>query len=183
MNGFMSKVLKISNPAFCQTTFFKFNVTFNIVRTLVVFKLLLLSACKPSTAPDYKLEEERIPQNSAKIENSIIDSYARFAAKKSDVCPKLVEQNIDSPEIKRTSEIMVDDYCDYFLYLHKGDSITVDVSDSQLEALLMVPAMHNFANGSYAVTSYDKHIIRLTYKGSSYRPERLRYNVMIQVTK
>jgi len=119
---------------------------------------------------------------SIKIEEDIKNSYARLASKRSDVCPKLIQEEQGSQTIERISEVMVNDYCDYFLYPGEGQELSVKVDNSQIETLLIVPALHNFANGNYQVTSYDKHVIRLSYNGATHKPESLTYNVAIKLS-
>jgi high-affinity nickel permease len=55
------------------------------------------------------------------------------------------------------------------------------LSDSRIEALLVVPMLHDFANGDYQVESYDKHVIRLAYNGATYKPKNLMYDVAVTV--
>ena len=121
-------------------------------------------------------------QSSANIEESIKNSYARLASKRSDVCPKLLQDEQRSQTIERISEVMVNDYCDYFLYPEEGQELSVKVDNSQIETLLIVPTLHNFANGNYQVTSYDKHVVRLSYNGATHKPESLTYDVAIKLS-
>lgn len=162
-------------------------------RPSVVFSAILasapflLSACSSDESDERQTNRESLLAQQrqyeiAEIEDSINNSYAILAAERSDVCPKLLQKEIGNNIIKRTSEVMVDDHCDYFLYLYKGQNIAVNTNNSQIEALLVVPTIHNFADGDYKVTSYDKHVIRLAYNGATYKPERLIYDVDIIVT-
>ncbi|HBL95976.1 MAG TPA: hypothetical protein DD294_03125, partial [Psychrobacter sp.] len=80
------------------------------------------------------------------------------------------------------AEVMVNDYCDYFLYPREGQHISVATNNRQIEALLIVPALHNFANGGYKVMSYDKHIIRLSYNGATYKPQNLNYDIVMTIS-
>ena len=121
-------------------------------------------------------------QNIADIDDNISNAYALLAAKRVDVCPKLLQKDIDNNVIERTAEVMTTDHCDYFMYLNVGQHIDVMPSDKRLEALLIVPTIHNFAEGDYLVTSYDKHVIRLAYDGIARMPKRLDYDVTIIVT-
>lgn len=118
---------------------------------------------------------------STDIEDSLLNSYASVASNRSDICPKLVQKQVDSTAIQRTSEIMVNNSCDYFLYPQAGTSIGVALNNDQIEALLITPKTHNFANGEYQTTSYDKHVIRLSYNGVEHKPERLSYDVTINI--
>ena len=121
-------------------------------------------------------------QNAQEIKDNIRNSYARLASGRSDVCPKLIQEKVGSPVVERTAEVMVGDYCDYFLYAREGQVIAVQTDNRQLEALLIVPTLHNFANGDYQVGSYDKHVIRLSYNGATYKPENLVYDVAVTVS-
>ncbi|WP_201592567.1 MULTISPECIES: hypothetical protein [unclassified Psychrobacter] len=147
----------------------------------VILSLLFISACSPNTASENSLPN--VNASDAKdIEENIKNSYARLAAKRPDVCPKLLQKNVDDDTIVRTAEVMISNYCDYYLYLERGQSINIDINTDQIETLLIVPTMHNFANGSYQVESYDKHVIRLNYVGVTHKPERLSYDVNITIT-
>ncbi|MGP5541721.1 hypothetical protein ACTXMH_04060 [Psychrobacter celer] len=127
-------------------------------------------------------KETKAEQNAREVKNNIRNSYARLASGRSDVCPKLIQEKVGSPVVERTAEVMVDDYCDYFLYAREGQVIAVQTDNRQLEALLIVPTLHNFANGDYQVGSYDKHVIRLSYNGATYKPENLVYDVAVTVS-
>ena len=148
--------------------------------------LLFISGCSPEDASvqvkNKQSELERQQQDVAAIQDNIQNSYAHLAAKRSDVCPKLIQQRIDSKTIKRTAEVMTGDYCDYFFYPRVGEQISVSLNNDQVEALLIIPLNHNFKNGSYHVTTYDKHVIRLTYDGATYKPENFSYDVAITVS-
>lgn len=154
-----------------------------------VSTLVFINACSPelssenmkSTADSNAAIQQHKQQNAADIEDSINNSYARLASNYVDICPKLLQKDADNNTIERKAEIMVDNHCDYFLYPHRGQSLAVEVDSSQIEALLIVPTLHNFANGDYKVASYDKHVIRLAYDGATYKPARLSYDVAITV--
>lgn len=152
-----------------------------LIAALIV--LFLINTCSPDEVKNTTVSRPNAmpSSNSVDIEDHIVNSYARLAAKRSDVCPKLLQQDVDSPSIRRRDEVMIDDHCDYFLYPHAGEQITVVVADPKIEALLIVPTMHNFANGEYQVDSYDKHVIRLSYNGAYYKPKRLKYDVTIKI--
>ena len=163
---------------------------FNI-RYIALFgsALFLMTGCKPDTPSEDVLSIAELPtitldsnlQEAEDIGESIKNSYARLASKRSDICPKLIQEEVGSHIIQRTSEVMVNDYCDYFLYPQEGQNISVKVNNSQIEALLIVPTLHNFANGDYQVSSYDKHVIRLAYNGADYKPENFIYDVAVTI--
>lgn len=151
--------------------------------------LLLTSGClaedtseELANAANIKADLElQRQQDMADIEDNIINSYARLAAKRADLCPKMLQKERDIDVMQRVNEVMVDDHCDYYLYPEVSQRLKVTLNTDQIEALLIVPLLHNFANGDYLVESYDKHVIRLNYIGSNYKPERLNYDVVIEV--
>lgn len=151
--------------------------------------MLLISACSTESysdnsafmTDDSETQHNRYARESANLGDSIKNSYARLASERSDVCPKLIEDSPDGQVIERLSEVMVDNYCDYYLYPQDGQHLWVDVDDSRIEALLIVPTIHHFDNGSYEVKSYDKHVIRLSYNGATHKPENLNYDVAITI--
>ena len=147
----------------------------------VVLSLLFISGCSPDTASEGRLANVNA-WNAEDIEENIRNSYALLAAKRPDICPKLLQKNVDDDTIVRTAEILISDYCDYYLYPKAGQSIDINVNSDQVETLLIVPTIHNFANGPYQTQSYDKHVIRLNYVGVTHKPERLSYDVNITIT-
>lgn len=155
--------------------------------SVAILTLLFTSACSPelSTGTNTDIESaihQKKQQEIAHIEESIKNSYALIASERPDVCPKLVQKDVDDNTIKRSAEVMTDNHCDYFLYPQSGQHISVIINNDQIEALLIVPALHDFADGNYQVASYDKHVIRLAYNGTTYKPQRLTYDVEIIVT-
>lgn len=143
--------------------------------------LLSVSACNSDLDDD--LTSATDPESeAAKVAEDIENSYARLAAKHADICPKLIQKNVDEETIVRSAEVMVYDFCEYYLYPEKGQNLMVTLDSDQIETLLIVPTIHNFANGSYHVTSYDKHTIRLRYVGAAHKPQRLSYDVAITIT-
>jgi hypothetical protein len=160
-----------------------------LLLTAAVSTLFIINACRPELSADDTTQTtdnrtalaQKQQQDVAEIEDNIKNSYARLASKYADICPKLIQKDVDKNTIERTAEVMVGDHCDYFLYPRSGQHIAVSLDNDQIEALLIVPTLHDFANGDYPVTSYDKHVIRLTYNGATYKPERLSYDVSVSV--
>ena len=160
-----------------------------ILNGTVVAALIVTSGClsedtiedMDNTTDSQAALELQKKRDIAEIENNINNSYARLAAQRTDICPKLLQKGIDNNVIERVQEIMVDDYCDYYLYPQVDQRIAVSVNDDKIEALLIVPTLHNFADGDYQVDSYDKHVIRLAYNAASYKPKRFRYDVTIEI--
>jgi len=173
-----------------KKVFSQSNTSFMALFGSALFSLFLMTACGSDTFPDEDLSIvedstislDRNSQEAKNVGENIKNSYARLASKRSDVCPKLIQAGVDNPVIKRAKEVMVDDHCDYFLYPRDGQNISVGVSDDQIEALLIVPTLHNFADGKYQVNSYDKHVIRLNYNGANYKPEDFIYDVAVTVS-
>ncbi|MEN6670153.1 hypothetical protein AAJP47_07245 [Psychrobacter sp. B38] len=184
-----AKIDKMDNVNKSKKSFLRLNNVCIGLCVLTFSLLVFMSACSPEMsseegffdANESKTDLARKSQNAEEIEENIRNSYARLAARRDDVCPKLIQEEIGSNVIERTAEVMRDDYCDYFLYPRSGQDISVKVNDSQIEALLIVPMLHNFANGDYQVKSYDKHVIRLAYNGIDYKPENLTYDVEVTV--
>lgn len=138
------------------------------------------TGCSPSNPNNVQDELER-QQNADAVKESVQNYHAQLAADRNNVCPKLIQREVDNELIQRNEEVMRGDYCDYFLYPNEGQTISVSTSNDDLRVSLVVPTMHDFANGDYHVKSYDKHVIRLAYNGLSYRPENLTYDVDIRV--
>ena len=170
-----------------KKAFLQSNNTYVALFGLVFLFLLLISACSPETfSEESSLITEDSPtdpdRNLQDIEDNIRNSYAQLASQRSDICPKLIQEEVGSEVVERTAEVMVNNHCDYFLYPRSGQQISVSINDSQIEALLIVPALHDFANGDYQVDSYDKHVIRLTYNGATYKPENFMYDVAVTIS-
>ena len=157
--------------------------------TIIMCASLLVSGCLAedtseelanAAAEKAALELQR-QQDIADIEDNISNSYARLAAKRADLCPKMLQKALNNNLIERVAEVMVEDHCDYYLYPEVNQRLAVTINTNQIEALLIVPTLHNFANGDYLVDSYDKHVIRLIYNGQTYKPARLNYDVSIEI--
>ena len=187
----MKKQYSAKNNNTCKPgkTFLKLNNKRTVLFGSVIFSLLFISGCSPDSVFEDSMPMTEAPSNNVdktlqeaeEIEDNIRNSYARLASQRSDVCPKLIQEDVGSQVIKRKSEVMVNDYCDYFLYPQEGQNISVKVNNRQIEALLIVPTLHNFANGDYQVSSYDKHVIRLAYNGADYKPENFIYDVAVTI--
>ena len=183
-----SAVARCSKSNERKQRFFRSKYIYTTLIGMASFSILLVSACSPEPYPENSslvtdkaaLTRDSIAQNSENIEDSIRNSYARLASERADVCPKLIEEQ-GSQVIERVAEVMVNDYCDYFLYPREGQHISVATNNRQIEALLIVPALHNFANGGYKVMSYDKHI-RLSYNGATYKPQNLNYDIVMTIS-
>lgn len=151
-----------------------------IVSLIALLLLNIYHSTEAGSATEQKdsaLKQQQI----AEIEDSINNSHARLAANHVDICPKMLQKKVGDNTIERVGEVMINEYCDYFFYPQKGESISTRVSDSQIEALLIVPDVHNFADGDYLVDSYDKHVIRLSYNGAEYPPKKLTYDFTVMI--
>lgn len=184
MKNLWSLITKTHSFRLGQYIAIPLNIVHIFLIIVAISALFILKACVPKetdgATTDAKAALKR--QKVAEIEDGINNSYARLAAQHVDVCPKMLQKEVDKNTIERIAEVMVDEYCDYFLYPRAGQKIAITVNNSQIEALLIVPALHNFADGDYEVISYDKHVIRLSYNGVTYKPERLGYDVAISVS-
>jgi len=184
-----SAVARCSKSNERKQRFFRSKYIYTTLIGMATFSILLVSACSPEPYPENSslvtdktaLTRDSIAQNSENIEDSIRNSYARLASERADVCPKLIEEQ-GSQVIERVAEVMVNDYCDSFLYPREGQHISVATNNRKIEALVIVPALHNFANGGYKVMSYDKHIIRLSYNGATYKPQNLNYDIVMTIS-
>ncbi|WP_143505656.1 MULTISPECIES: hypothetical protein [unclassified Psychrobacter] len=185
MKGFRSIISNVYRLHLKNMFHTQSNMPYLALIAITLLVVLISHSCRPELSVDHQTNTIMNAQKqleAAKIEDNIKNSYARLAANRTDICPKLLQKDMGSSNIERVDEVMVDDYCDYFLYLDTGQRLDVDVDNRQIEALLIVPTIHNFANGEYQVASYDKHVIRLAYNGATYKPERLSYDVAITVT-
>ena len=136
--------------------------------------------CSPAEPTDVDNDLAR-QKNAEMVKERVQNYHAQIAAERSNVCPKLVQREVDNDLIQRTQEVMNGDYCDYFLYPNESQTISATTDNDDLRISLVVPTMYDFANGDYQVESYDKHVIRVEYNGLSYRPENLTYDVDIRV--
>ncbi|MGE6440159.1 hypothetical protein ACQKC9_01175 [Psychrobacter sp. NPDC078409] len=179
----MKNYHKLNNE---KQSFLHSNYKYGALFISALMSVLLISACSTEMSSENNMivmdKADRHIQSSKEIEDSIKNSYARLASKRSDVCPKLIQEETGAQVIERISEVMVNDYCDYFLYPREGQRLNVKVDNRQIEALLIVPTLHNFANGNYKVTSYDKHVIRLSYNGATHKPEHFVYDVALKIS-
>lgn len=186
MKNLWSVITKTRNVHLGQYIVVPLKIIYVLLFIALIAALLIINACSPeesteSTAATEAVLTQKKQQDIADIENNIKNSHARLAAKRSDICPKLLQKDVGKNTIERMAEVMVDEHCDYYLYPHIGQQIAITINNSQIEALLIVPALHNFADSDYQVASYDKHVIRLSYSGATHKPKRLNYDVTISV--
>ncbi len=127
-------------------------------------------------------ESVEIEAEKEKMAEQLGNHYARLASKHSDSCPKLLQKEIDSQLITRKKERLKGQYCDYYIYPKQGQVLSITSSDPGLEITLRMPKFHNFANGSYFVDSNRRHVIRVEYSGSSYKPNDFIYNINFNLT-
>lgn len=105
-----------------------------------------------------KGDKQKENSDAKQVKEGLRNSYARLAAKRADVCPKLLQTSVDNNVIEH---------------------ILVKSNNDQIESLLVVPTLHNFANGRFLVKSSQKHVIRLKYNGANYKADSLRYDVSV----
>lgn len=187
MKKLWSAIIKLRKLKVTESTVTRLNPIHIALLSASALTLLLINACSLETSSEQTAAIEaalaqKKQQDVANIEDNINNSYARLASNHADICPKLLQKDVDNNAIERSAEVMVDNHCDYFLYLRTGQHIAVNLNNNQIEALLIVPTLHNFADGDYQVASYDKQVIRLAYNGMAYKPERFTYDVAITVT-
>lgn len=108
-------------------------------------------------------------------------NQARIAADYNDKCPKLISTHVDSNIIERKHEVLQGDYCDYYVYPSKGQTIHVQSEPDNIEAYLVSPVMHDFTNGGYYVKQADKYVIRLDYNGIEYQNNPIDYDVTVTI--
>lgn len=113
------------------------------------------------------------------LEESLRNSYARLAAERRDICPKLLQRSVDTNVIQRSNDIMIEDHCDYFIYPQPGQHIQAKSNNDQLKLTLVAPVLHDFANGDFKVVTSQKHVIRVSYDGITQKPNALSYSVSV----
>lgn len=119
------------------------------------------------------------PSNTNPIRERLETSYARVSANQNDVCPKLVDFQVDSKSVVRQGEkLNQHNYCEYFVFLNQGDNLTV-TSTNGVQAHLVAPEWFNFSNGKFTAKKFDRYTIRLSYDGTRYRPQNFVYDISI----
>lgn len=183
-----SVIARCSKPSKSKREGARSRYAHTVLAGAVSLSTLLMGGCSSETYSENsaliadKTTNDDIAKDAENIKDSITNSYARLASKRTDVCPKLIAEEQGNQVVERVAEVMVNDYCDYFLYLREGQYISIKTNNRQLEALLIVPTLHNFANGGYKVSSYDKHVIRLSYNGATHRPQNLSYDIELTIS-
>lgn len=104
--------------------------------------------------------------------------YARNAAYKKDQCPKLIEFENLNQTVSREGEQLTTEYCEYFVFLAKGDTLSVHTSND-MQAELISPIWFDFRKGSFTADKYDKYTIRLNYDGVRYHPANFHYDIRL----
>ncbi len=112
-----------------------------------------------------------------KLYEALGNSYARRAAKNTSLCPKLLQRDIDNPVITRKHEYMRGQYCDYYLYPQKGQSLAINAHGANVKVFLEMPESYDFDNGPYLVKENRRHIIRVKYNGIQHKPPKFEYNI------
>ncbi len=140
---------------------------------------VMLSACgqKDAEQPN-RVEETKIKKD--EIKEQLTSHYASLASKDKTICPKLLQQRVDTAVIRRSKEHLKGEYCDYYLYPKKGQILNITSKDSTLDIFLRMPYLHDFANGKYLVQNSRRHVIRVSYAGSQLKPSDLTYNINIE---
>jgi len=160
-----------------STRFLLIKCLFALIAAVLLSNFLGYSSSE-STNIDSDLQRQK---DAEMVKERVQNYHAQRAAERSNVCPKLVQREVDNDLIQRTEEVMRDGYCDYFLYPNEKQIISVTTNNDDLNVSLIVPTLYDFANGDYQVKSYDKHVIRVEYDGLIYRPENIVYDVNIRI--
>ena len=88
---------------------------------------------------------------------------------------------MDSNVIERKQEVLRSEYCDYHLYPQTGQTISVESEPENIQAHLVTPTFHDFANGGYYVDHLDKYVIRLDYAGTEFQKGIINYGVTVTI--
>ncbi len=122
-----------------------------------------------------------VAQSAEMMKERLANTYARRAARRHDICPKLLVRNVDSNSLVRHGELLKDKYCDYFIYPVSGQYLGVTSNKASIQKNLITPDQYNFDNGSYLVQKTDKYVIRITHDGSGNR-KPIDYDITISLT-
>ncbi len=106
--------------------------------------------------------------------------HESLASKHNNICPKLLQQQVDISVIRRSQEHLKGEYCDYYLYPKKGQFLNATSKSSALDIYLRMPYLHDFSTGKYLVQNNNRHVIRVSYAGSQLKPNDLTYNINIE---
>lgn len=112
---------------------------------------------------------------------AIANNKAKLTAIEQDQCPNLVSASVTSTIIKRKNEVMLDSYCDYYIYPQKGQKISVERQPYYITANLVSPVYYDFSNGDYLVSQTDEHVIRLSHEGIRYKSNPIDFDITVKV--
>lgn len=104
-------------------------------------------------------------EQAKKLDENLKKSYARQAAKRTDICPKMLEFEVDNHVTTRQNEHMQTNKCEYIVYVQKNQRLDVVLDNTNMYAKLVSPYIHEFNNGSYVAKKGGKHIIVVGYRG------------------
>ena len=89
----MKNYHKLNNE---KQSFLHSNYKYGALFTSALMSVLLINACSTEMSSENNMivtdKTDRHIQSSKEIEDSIKNSYARLASKRSDVCPKLIQE-------------------------------------------------------------------------------------------
>lgn len=112
------------------------------------------------------------------VVNRLETSYARLAAEQNDVCPKLLEFQFSTQSLVRNNERLMQQTCEYYVYLNAGERLRVTNSEG-MRAELVSPVWFDFRNGEFKAPSFDRYTIRMSYNGTRYNPQNFVYDVIL----
>jgi len=98
-----------------------------------------------------------------------------------DLCPKLVESELDAVQIERDFNASASNSCDYYLYPDKGQTLSVHTEPRSIKAYLISPMQHDFDNGAVLVEQSDKYVVRLKFAGMAYPLDQQQGEVTINL--
>ncbi|PNK61386.1 hypothetical protein A6J60_011280 [Psychrobacter sp. FDAARGOS_221] len=125
-------------------------------------------------------QSSTLGRNKAKT-TSLADDQARLKLEQPQQCPKSLNLKVGARAIDLEHERLVTQYCDYQLYLRKGQTLNVYSNQSQLHASLVSPLSHDFDNGAVQATADDKYTIRIEYDGVEYQSTPVIYDLTVSV--
>lgn len=105
-------------------------------------------------------------------------SYARLAVNRNDICPKLVEFKFVSQSVTRSNERLVQNTCEYYVFLNTGERLRVAVSP-EMKAEISNPLWYDLANGEFKAPHFDRYTVKLRYNGTRYHPQNFTYDVIV----
>lgn len=150
------------------------------------FMIAALTACtKPVDEPPKRnvvadmVTPKPKNEQSERFAHVLTTSIARAASETKNTCPKLLDFQLARETIHRKDEQLVNNQCDYLIYLNEGDVINVSVSEN-IRAEIVEPAWVDLQqNKQFVAPKFDRYTLRLSYNGVRFQPQDFRYNVSV----